>query len=152
MNWNIIRYTVTILSIRIIIGLAFTFLSSHFSFPASNNLFEGLSLAEQVLIIGFITPLFETVIFQFAIIELVTKLKNIPNVHLLAISISSITFSASHFQSYFYMASSLASGLIYAIAYVNIRKIHGQTTTIVSILAVHSLYNLIAFAINYFLY
>ena len=137
---------------RIVIGATAYYLSIVFSINTFNAALNGLGLLEQFVIVVIFAPIFETAIFQFGIIELINKinwLRGFRYLNLVAIIISSLFFSLSHFQSYVYLISSLISGILYASSYVFVRHRFDASVAAIVIAVSHCLYNSFVFATEY---
>ena len=102
----------------------------------------GSTLKEQVLWIVFIVPFFETLFYQYAIIEIASK-KFTP---LISCTISALIFGLSHTYNIFYFLFAVVTGFLFATIYYagSIIK-RGIFYTFLT----HSIYNAIAFILNY---
>ncbi len=95
-----------------------------------------------------IAPLFETLIYQYSVIEgalFILKKRNYANV--LAILLSGLLFGVSHPYSISYLAIATIMGWSFAIFYV-VAKSRKDISPFLLILVVHMVLNTIAFVIN----
>lgn len=102
----------------------------------------GSTLKEQVLWIVIIAPFFETLFYQYAIIETANKIVN----PFISCIISALIFGLSHTYNIFYFLFAVITGFLFATIYYagSITK-RGIFYTILA----HSIYNAIAFILNY---
>lgn len=106
-----------------------------------------MKILEKIVFIVFFTPLLETLIFQIAIIFL--SLKIFPKLPSVAIIISALFFSLSHFYSFYYIVFTFFIGLFFAILFfISKRK---KINPFLVIYSVHLLYNLSLFLFYDFL-
>ncbi len=142
-------YVLRCLFARLILGTFFWLLKivSKGQIRATNE-FADLSPLAELVIIGFLVPLFEVAIFQFAVIELILKLNS--QRKFIPIGASAILFSLGHFQSPLHLVSSLASGILYAKCYVDLRSDFNHRFPAIPVFVIHCSYNFIAFGINRF--
>jgi membrane protease YdiL (CAAX protease family) len=135
----------------ILIGICLNFLFSIFFSSIARFFFdevvsEGIekkfgTIADQALWILIIAPLFETLFFQYFIIENLNK-KFSPY---LSCFISALLFGLSHTYNLYYFAFAFFSGIIFALIYY-IGSINKRG--IIYALLTHVIYNTIAFIIN----
>lgn len=85
------------------------------------NFLEGKGLMYIFFLTVIIAPVLETLIYQFAIIEIVFKIK-IKQATLVAILISSFLFSLSHIYSIYYMLATFSLGVVFATTYIIAKK------------------------------
>jgi len=108
------------------------------------NGLENMSFPFKLILLILIAPLFETLVFQFAIIEIVKKIsKN----SIIAILMSALVFASTHFYDFYYVVSALIVGLLLAIFYLTYKN---RTFAFFSVFFVHSINNLIVFIDNTF--
>lgn len=115
----------------------------------NNRNVDLLNQDDKILMIVLLAPIFETLIFQFGIIEgllILTKKIKLSNHYLLIILISSIAFSLSHFGSIFTIIHSFFSGLVLSTLYIYARV--KELKPFFSTFLVHSLFNLTLFFLN----
>ena len=108
----------------------------------SVDFLKNFSFKKQILIVVFIGPLFETFIFQFLPIRILS-LFNIKFISIFSVIISAILFSLNHSYSIAYQMVTLVIGLSFASIYVmGFRK---AKIGFISTLSVHILNNAIVF-------
>ncbi|MDR7209340.1 CPBP family intramembrane glutamic endopeptidase [Flavobacterium piscis] len=102
----------------------------------------GSSLKEQLFWIVLIVPFFETLFYQYAIIETANKIVN----PFISCIISALIFGLSHTYNIFYFLFAVVTGFLFATIYYagSITK-RGIFYTFLA----HSIYNAIAFILNY---
>lgn len=132
--------TYSIIIFVILINLIWSFILSELVFSNFKGGFQYDSLIQAILILVLLVPFFETMIFQFLIIDFI--LKKFPSNYLFATSLSTLVFAASHFYSAEFVIKTLLSGFLYSSIYIIFVKKNVQPIIHVSI--THSLYNLIA--------
>jgi hypothetical protein len=141
-----------ILAARILIAAIFEYLLSGAQANTSNVGFIGLNLFDEFMIVVVLAPIFETLIFQFGVIELFGKIpwiKNHQRLDVVAIISSGVIFSFSHFQSSFYIFSSFVSGLLYSGSYIFIKHRFNISIATILIMVCHCLYNLFVFLMEH---
>ena len=107
----------------------------------SVDMFKGMSLTRAFMILVLIAPFIETIICQFAIIELLKKLK-LSNQ--LTVLITAVIFGLLHDYNGFYIVMTVVAGFIFAYYYVALRE-QGRWYAIFYVFLLHGLANLIAF-------
>ena len=148
---TLIASALSILILRILIGFVVDHFSKEFQGNTGIDIFNGLSLFDRFVIVVILAPLFETLIFQFGVIELLSKAPSLARhqgLNLVAITTSSVLFSLSHFQSSFYAFSSFWSGLLYSSSYVFLRNRFDTVIAFVVVAISHSFYNLFVFSVE----
>jgi membrane protease YdiL (CAAX protease family) len=135
----------------ILFGISLNFVSSIFFSSVSHFFFdevasEGIekkfgTIADQVLWILIIAPLFETLFFQYFIIENLNKKFSA----YVSCFISALLFGLSHTYNIFYFAFAFFSGIIFAVIYF-VSSINKRG--IIYTLFTHVIYNTIALIIN----
>ena len=110
---------------------------------------EGIII--EVLLVIFLYPLFETLVFQMLIIEVIRKIINRPKKNIcLALLLSSAAFALNHTYSLYYMAFTFLVGLVLALAYY-LGRYRRENALLLTFL-IHSLYNLYAVLYNNIFY
>lgn len=115
-----------------------------------NTSLEGLEIGEIFLIAVIISPLIETFLFQFLLIEFIILLFSFIKIRggrLISVLVSSSLFAATHPYSFIYLFSALISGLMYGTFYLVAKSKKGLNGFSV-VYIVHSFYNLIVFLAN----
>jgi membrane protease YdiL (CAAX protease family) len=116
--------------------------------------FKKLSNLELFFLTVVVAPVIETLAFQYLPIQITEWLAkkasifNVKTITILAISISTILFSAAHYEhSFYYALATIPGGILLAYTYINFRKRNqtGLSTTILF----HALCNLSTFLINF---
>ncbi len=149
---NIIKFVlinvITLLSIQLII--------TSLPFAESINTTETLDLKEvnPILLFFFVVlvaPLFETIIFQTAIIKLVIYLQKIIKIkqnNYLPITISAIAFGLYHNYNTTYIIIGIIGGFVFASSYIISKK--RSEKPIINLFLIHSVLNFIPFCIDFF--
>lgn len=139
-KWKLISIGI---GLNLLLSIFFSIVS-HFFF--GKEVLEGFennfgTILDQVLWILIIAPLFETLFFQYFIIENLSKKLN-PCV---SCFISALLFGLSHKYNMFYFVFAFFSGIIFAVIYyISSSGKRG----IINTLLTHVIYNTIAFCIN----
>lgn len=121
LNSNIWFLLPKFLALRIGIGYVFHALADFLNIK--NNGISDLTVLETVFAIVIITPLLETLVFQFGIQEIALKVfKNFKHKLWIAILLSCILFSLTHYYSLFYIIMTLVSGFMYSAFYILVRE------------------------------
>lgn len=107
--------------------------------------YNDLPLGRDFLLTVVFGPIFETILFQFLVIEAAYhfKLKTI-----YAVLISAGLFGITHHYNLVYILVTFISGLLYAVSYVYIRQRYQVSTAFVFVLGLHSLYNATALILD----
>lgn len=106
-----------------------------------NHSMDRMSLVNQFLMVVFIAPVIETLIFQYALIESIRQRIQ----PLYACFLSAFAFALVHFYSIYYFLFALISGLIFAYLYLLDKSVIKATLLV---LTAHILYNLLAYMIR----
>lgn len=109
-----------------------------FNNSLNDNVNEFASTKEEFIAVVIIAPVFETLLFQYSLIELFIKKTN----KLYACLISSLIFALFHLYNLYYFLFAIFTGLIFAYLYITCRK---RNRAIILTMVCHSLYNLIIF-------
>jgi len=134
----------SLLIIDNIYNLSISYIINYFDSSLTETLeFSDFSLNEIFFLTVIIAPLFETLIFQFLIIELLYffKVKNNS-----IIIISTVLFAISHNYNIVYILAIIFPGLMYATYYLYL-KINKKNGFIL-IFSLHAFSNLISFIIG----
>jgi uncharacterized protein len=135
-----------IISDRIITGV----LSLIGNLDMGSPFYFDIGLLEQFFLAVIFTPIVETIIFHFMLLELLLFLfKNAKYKEYWVVLISAIPFSLSHFYSTHYIIYSFFAGIILSTAYLVARKKEMLPFAVVFI--IHACYNLISFTYNNYL-
>ncbi|MBF7092722.1 CPBP family intramembrane metalloprotease [Flavobacterium sp. ALJ2] len=140
-KWNLILFAVVF---NLLLSLLFSFISHSvlnktISEGFKNNL--GSSLREQAIWIIIVGPFFETLLYQYAIIETANK-KLTPFISCI---ISAFLFGLSHTYNVLYFVFAFITGFIFStIYYIGSITKRGIFYTFLA----HSIYNGIAFILN----
>lgn len=105
---------------------------------------KSMSLNEIFVLSVIFAPLIETFLFQYLIVEILSRLKMNFNA---IIVISAITFSLIHYYNFIYILVTFLSGVIYATYYVYL-KFEKQKSPFMYIFALHALYNFTVFILD----
>lgn len=131
-----------------LIYFSFKFITSvianYFDPTLTDSSLKNESLLAKFIIIVVIAPVLETIIYQFAIIEIGFKLK-LPAI--LSIIISSLAFGISHSYNLAYILVTTIVGFILAYYYTALRS-QNYTNRVVFVILLHFSGNLIAFLNN----
>ena len=106
--------------------------------------FKSISLFEVFLISVIFGPLIETFIYQFLIIEILSKFKVNTNI---IIGISTIIFALSHNYNIIYILVIIFPGVLYASYYIYL-KVEKKHSPFLMIFVLHALSNLVAFVLD----
>ena len=140
-----LRYFCLVFAITFAFKLITALIATYFDPSLTDNPVVTESLVGNFILMVIIAPLIETLIYQFAIIEIGFRLKFHP---LLSIIISALAFGLSHHYNIVYVLITTVSGFIYAYYYTALRP-QNYTNRFVLVALLHSLFNLIAFLNNY---
>jgi membrane protease YdiL (CAAX protease family) len=110
--------------------------------------FKDKSFLFIFIVAVLIGPLFETIIFQFGIIEIVLLIEKSLIFEFIAILLSSTLFGLSHNYNTYYMVFAIIMGVIFGIIYV-IAKRRKDTSPFFIVYIVHFFSNLISSLYNY---
>ncbi|WP_113651509.1 CPBP family intramembrane glutamic endopeptidase [Pedobacter namyangjuensis] len=99
------------------------------------------SLAEEFIIVVVVAPILETIIFQYIVIETLTRFKIMP---IICVFISGILFGMAHWYNLIYVVVLTIVGFIFAYYYLALRH-QNPVNKLVLVTLLHALSNLIAF-------
>lgn len=150
---NLHRTISTRSNLEIILAFVAVNLASTLIFSGISYLFSGrffweertafASAQEAFITVVLFAPIVETLIFQFAIIEILKSKFNLTITGL----ISAIVFGVCHFYNGYYIVFTFLSGLM--LAYIYMLKDTRMKRCLITGFA-HTAYNLLGFAIAYF--
>ena len=104
---------------------------------------QGVGFAFVSLVL--IAPIFETLIVQFLVLELLHKLKISASVSIL---IAAVIFGVLHYYNIWYILATVISGFVFAYYYMALRP-QGKWNKILLLIALHAMANIVAFLSNY---
>jgi uncharacterized protein len=139
------RYPIAaLIPITIVIDVFVTIVFSNLPLQSQSNgpLFN--SKLEAFVLAIVIAPIFETLIFQHAVIKLIIKKSS--NAKLLSCFVSAILFAASHYYSWAYVLKTFISGFLFSSLYLI--TMYKKQNPILVVLLAHAGYNLIGFVID----
>lgn len=145
---NLILY---VLAFNLTLAFIFAAIRNDFLYIIHANFLPFDSLYEELLIVLFIAPLSETVLYQYAIIDItlfLSKLMFKKELIILSIILSAICYSWSHLYDYIYMTQMVISGLSYSIFYTLIKQ-RNMNAFLYSFI-VHVVSNLLVLGLNIF--
>lgn len=140
-----LRYFILIFLIYFSFKFITAVIANYFDPTLTSSSLKNESLLAKFFIIVIIAPILETIIYQFAIIEIGFKLK-IPPIFI--IIISSLVFGFSHWYNPVYVLVTTVIGFILAYYYTALRN-QNYTNRVVLVILLHALSNLIAFLNNH---
>lgn len=100
---------------------------------------QGIGFAFLALVI--VAPIFETLLVQFLVLELLHKLKISASVSIL---IAAVIFGALHYYNIWYILTTVISGFVFAYYYMALRP-QGKWNKILLLIALHAMANMVAF-------
>lgn len=128
---------------NLIISLLFSFISNIVFGEKSLNGFKNIgSLSNELVMVVFIAPLFETILFQYGIIEIVRKRFN----PFVCCCISSFVFASMHTYNVFYFFFAFLGGLLFGYLYFIGKSVK---MGILLVFFVHIIYNSLVFMIKH---
>lgn len=135
------------IGIFVFFNISFSYLISIISKIIYNNSFtkdihKFSSLKEEFFLVVLVSPLLETIIFQFIIIEILYEKVRKELICL----ISGLLFASTHLYNFLYFVFALIIGFAFAYLYF-IGKINKKAFQYVYL--THLIYNLMAFTFNY---
>lgn len=131
----------------LLISLIITFIISYIDIGYLEiDYLENKGLAFIFIITVLVTPVLETLIFQYGVIELFFKLKNKNKVMFAALT-SAFLFSLSHYYNLLYILGAFILGLGFAFFYI-VAKRRKDINPFWLLTCIHSLLNLVAFIAN----
>lgn len=137
-----------VLALNLIVVFIFSAIRNDFSYIIHANFLPFDSFYEELLIVLLIAPLVETVLYQYAIIDITLFLSKLifkKELIVLSIILSAICYSLSHLYDYVYMIQMVIAGLLFSIFY-NVIKQRNKNAFLYSLL-VHLICNLLVFGL-----
>lgn len=136
---SLLKLMLLAIIINLLISVSFSFIASFLFNDSLNNNVNGFeNMTEEIIAVIIIAPIFETLFFQYCIIEFFRKKMNKFYVCLL----SSFIFALFHLYNFYYFLFALFTGIVFAYLYLLGKK---KNRAIILTIASHSLYNLIIF-------
>jgi membrane protease YdiL (CAAX protease family) len=131
----------------VLLGAITTFLPE----PDMTGSFETDSIVLDLLIAVMVAPLFETLLFQSLIIEIICKIIKRPRKNIcIAVIASSLAFALNHTYSISYVIITFFIGIIFALTYYLGR--YRKESAILLVFIIHAMYNLSSSLYNMFIY
>jgi membrane protease YdiL (CAAX protease family) len=130
-------------SFNIFISFLFSIISKLiFGNSFTSNIHKFENLTEEFILVVIVSPIIETIIFQFIIIEIFYEKCN----KYLICGLSAILFASSHLYNILYFVFAFIMGLAFAYLYILGKK---KEKGIKYVFLSHLIYNLIAFILNH---
>lgn len=146
-NKFLLKFLIYLL-LAIINGVIFSEISKYFNISIEND-FDKMSIFKKYLVVGIISPIIETFIFQAFIFKILNKVKYFENRKYLIILVSSILFALSHSYSSLYIFMTFIAGLIINTFYMQLVLSNSIKFANIVIIVFHMIFNLLALSINY---
>lgn len=136
--------------ILVIINITFSYLRLKFSDCKVTNKQNFDSLTSEFIMVVFIAPIIETIVFQYLIINQVYISYNGKKIKILAIIISSLGFGLIHLYNlnFFFVATFI--GVLLAFSFCYFKEKTNNLTAIIYVFLIHSLSNAYVFVIKIF--
>lgn len=141
-NFKIIKLFLIIFTLKILNGNIFNYLNNNY-FLLETPFFEKIPENELFFLVVIFAPIFETLIIQFFLYRLLTKLR-IENIYI-KIIIMSFAFSLAHHYHWLYMVATFVGGLLINYFYVSVLKLRNELQAVFLTMALHASYNLFGF-------
>lgn len=111
--------------------------------------FESKEIPRYALVLlgVFVAPLVETFFFQFLIYELAAKFFKKTNKKVIFL-VSAGLFASTHYYSWFFMLYAFIGGLLFIFYYHKLKIHFGTIYSFTGLFIIHSLFNLILFALD----
>lgn len=135
---NNFKYFIIFLLLKLTFSFLTSIIATYFDPTSTQNPIDKYDITANIILSLIIAPLLETLLFQYALIELLLKTKLSP---LFIIAISSLLFGLSHNYNISYIIATTISGFFYATYYYKLRN-QGRLTGFLLITLLHSLSNL----------
>ncbi|WP_433835642.1 lysostaphin resistance A-like protein [Flavobacterium anhuiense] len=120
----------------------FSIISDFFGIALNKGFNDQYTIKEKIVLFVIVAPLMETLLFQYAVIEIFKSLK----VKLkYCCFISALSFALMHLYNIFYFLYAFAGGLLFAFLYIRGKN---QKNAIVLPLIAHTIYNGIVFILK----
>jgi len=148
LNLNVIYYFILIFFIQLIPSIILMVFNVENTNTSVNIIEQFNNIIITFLFVVVWGPIFETVIFQFILINLIkTFTQNTKYTMFLSIVIPSIVFGSSHPYNIYYFAFGTIIGLVYSSTYY-ISQFFRKENGFIIVLLLHSSNNLLAFLTN----
>ena len=141
-NKNIIKLFFYLLMLKMVNGYFFSFLSVNV-FKYEIPSFEGSSKNEFLFFAVVLAPIFETLIFQLFLYNLLIRI-GIKN-EIIIILLLSFAFSQAHWYNWIYVFATFIGGLFLNYFFIYVLKAKNELIAVLLTIALHSTYNLSAF-------
>jgi membrane protease YdiL (CAAX protease family) len=136
--------------ILVILNISFNYLTIKFSESKVTHKHNFDSIHSEFVMVVFIAPIIETIIFQYLIINQVYISYNGKNNKIIAIIISSITFGLIHLYNLNYFIFGTIIGVLLASSFYYFKEKTNNFNAIFYVFLIHSLSNLYVFLIKSF--
>ena len=134
----------------VILNISFNYLILKFSESKVTYIHNFDSIYSEFIMVVFIAPIIETIIFQYLIINQVYISYNGKNHKIIAIIISSITFGLIHLYNLYYFIVGTIIGVLLASSFYYFKEKTNNFNAIFYVFLIHSLSNLYVFLIKSF--
>lgn len=139
-----------ILAFNLALAVIIAPIRNDFIYTIHANFLPFDSLNEELLVVLFLAPLIETVLYQYAIIDVsLYLLKLIFKKELIIVSIilSAISYSLIHLYDYVYMIQMVIAGFLYSVFYVVVKQ--KNRNALLYSLVLHILCNILMFGLKH---
>ena len=149
LNTHIVIYLGVCFLAQLLIDIPFLFVSEE---NATNDSLEMIKQTSGKAMVFFaaviLAPVFETIIYQFSVIKIITwVIKNTAWSFSIAITASAFLFALSHPYSIYYQINTFIVGLLYAIIFL-ISQYRKDWPAFLVVLVLHASWNLFAFIVE----
>jgi hypothetical protein len=114
----------------------------------NQNKFDN-SISNFILVV-FIAPFIETILFQFLLIYQVYESYKTLKTKYFAVFVSTFFFALSHFYSFYYFLGSVFAGLFLALSFCHFKEKTNYFSAVIYVMLSHSLLNGYVFLIKQF--
>lgn len=146
-NLSTLKFIITITLCMFLCSAALGFFVDIFNIKISKTTLSmsKASLIAEFILLLLITPLVETLIFQYAIIKISRKINILKNNNLIIILISAVIFGLEHSYSLSYIIYATIMGIFLAYSFVIYEK--KEVSPFWVVCAIHSLRNFTSFSL-----
>lgn len=139
-----LKYFLIFFSIKTTFSIVTSILATHYDPSLTDNASNDYSVWETFILSVIFAPILETLIFQYALIELLLKTRLRP---IFVVAISALLFGVNHHYNLVYILVMTVIGFLFALYYMMLRA-QGGWNKILLVVLLHALWNLIAFLNN----
>lgn len=140
-----VKYFLAILIVYLLFKITSATIATYIDPTLTDSPYAKYGLVETFILLVVVAPLVETMLYQFAIIEILLKIRTPP---WWCIIISALVFGFSHWYNFAYVVVTFVDGLMLAYYYFKLRP-QNYTNKVLWVMLLHASANIVAYVYNH---